>query len=176
LVFAPEFAAAFFGGDADNFEYPRYDFDVSFFRVYEDGRAAMTKDYLRWAKQSVKDGELVFVSGNPGSTDRDITVAQFEFARSTALPWYQKSLEQRRAALEKFSAQSAENRRIAKGLLFGLENSLKATNSQLTALSRPEALRQKVADERALLLRRRGSPNDPESFFVAVRELQKAVQ
>jgi hypothetical protein len=72
IVFAPEKGIAFFGGDPDNFEYPRYDLDICFFRVYEDGKPAKIKDYLKWSPKGAGDNELVFVSGHPGRTDRSI--------------------------------------------------------------------------------------------------------
>ena len=86
LVFAPQKALAFFGGDTDNFTYPRFDLDISFMRAYENGNPAHTPDYLRWSREGVKDGELAFVSGNPASTDRFITLSQFEYLRDTAYP------------------------------------------------------------------------------------------
>src|SRR6202789_1041809 len=93
LVFAPEFDAAFFGGDPDNFTYPRYDLDITFFRVYEDGHPAHLDNYLRWSRTGVKDGDLVFVSGHPGSTSRQQTLAQMQFTRELAYPWILESLK-----------------------------------------------------------------------------------
>ncbi len=78
LVFAPEFDIAFFGGDPDNFEYPRYDLDVCFFRAYEDGKPAKIDHYLKWSAGGSKDGDLVFVAGHPGRTDRLNTSASLE--------------------------------------------------------------------------------------------------
>jgi hypothetical protein len=83
LVFAPEFAIAFFGGDPDNFEYPRYDLDVCFFRAYEDGKPARPEHYLKWSAAGAKDGELVFVAGHPGKTNRLNTLAHLEYSCST---------------------------------------------------------------------------------------------
>jgi len=86
LVFAPEYAIAFFGGDPDNFTYPRYDFDIAFLRAYEDGQPAVTPHYLKWSAEGVQDTALVFVSGNPGATSRLATAAQLAFYRDTSLP------------------------------------------------------------------------------------------
>ena len=126
LVFAPEFDAAFFGGDPDNFEYPRYDLDVCFFRVYENDKPVHLDNYFKWSTGGVKDGDLIFVSGNPGSTGRLNTMAQLEFLRDVSYPLVLESLARRDALLKKFSAASEDNARIAQEDLFGIENSLKA--------------------------------------------------
>src|SRR5882757_8187957 len=86
LVFAPEVAIAFFGGDPDNFEYPRYDLDVCFFRAYENGKPAKIQHYLKWSQSGTKDGDLVFVSGHPGRTSRTFTMAELEYVRDIQMP------------------------------------------------------------------------------------------
>ena len=126
LVFAPEFDIAFFGGDPDNFEYPRYDLDISFLRAYENDQPAKINDYLKWSPTGVKEGDLVFVSGNPGRTGRLFTMDQLKFLRDVQYPWQLKSLARRVDMLQKFSAESAENAREAESDLFGLQNSFKA--------------------------------------------------
>ena len=86
LVFAPEFDIAFFGGDEDNFEYPRYDLDVCFFRAYEDDKPAQVEHYLKWSENGSSEGDLIFVAGHPGRTNRLNTVASLEYLRDLALP------------------------------------------------------------------------------------------
>ena len=105
LVFAPEFDAAFFGGDPDNFEYPRYDLDVCFFRVYENDKPVHLDNYLRWSTSGVKDGDLIFVSGNPGSTGRLNTMSQLELLRDTAYPLVLDSLARRDTAAEEIQCR-----------------------------------------------------------------------
>ena len=115
LVFAPEQPIAFFGGDPDNFTYPRYDFDVALFRVYENDAPVASRDYLKWSAKGAADGELVFVSGHPGSTDRLDTVAQLETERDVVFPISIDVVNRRIAVLRKYSAQGAEQARQAAG-------------------------------------------------------------
>src|ERR1700730_3279896 len=147
LVFAPEFEAAFFGSDPDNFEYPRYDLDICFFRVYENDKPAHLDNSLKWSTSGVKDGDLVFVSGNPGSTGRLNTLAQLEFLRDTSYPLVLYHLARRDELLKKFGAQSNENERIAHEDLFSVENSLKAIRGYNSGLTDKTLMAKKSAEE-----------------------------
>jgi hypothetical protein len=150
LVFAPELAAAFFGGDPDNFEFPRYDLDVAFLRVYERGKPARTVDWFRWSTTGTRDGELVFVTGHPGGTDRALTVAELRYQRDVALPDRLVRLAELRGLLTGFQLLGPEQRRISTEDLFGIENGFKALRGQLEALGEPAFFDAKVAAERAL--------------------------
>src|SRR5215468_7031024 len=108
LVFAPEVSVAFFGGDPDNFNYPRYDLDMALFRVYENDKPIKVENYFRWSRTGAKDGELVFVSGHPGSTARLNTVAHLEYSRDTGLPMVLKLLTRQRDMLNKYGKLGAE--------------------------------------------------------------------
>jgi hypothetical protein len=147
LVFAPEYEAAFFGGDPDNFEFPRYDLDAAFFRVYENDQPARLENFFKWSTAGVKEGDLVFVSGHPGSTGRLNTVAQLEFLRDTAYPLVLESLARRAAMLKRFGAASEENARIAQEDLFSIENSLKAIKGYQSGLLDRAVMSRKAADE-----------------------------
>src|SRR6266581_5737316 len=147
LVFAPEFDAAFFGGDPDNFEYPRYDLDVCFFRVYDNDKPAHLDNYLKWSTVGVKDGDLIFVSGNPGSTGRLNTMAQLEFLRDTGYPLVLDRLARRDELLKKFSSESNENDKIAHDDLFSVENSLKAIRGYNSGLTDKTIMAKKSAEE-----------------------------
>ncbi len=137
LVFAPEFDIAFFGGDPDNFEFPRYDLDVSFVRVYEDGKPVQLDDWLRWSPAGAKEGELVFVAGNPGATDRLFTVAQLEFVQDVSQPWSLIYYSELRGVLEEFATKGPEQQRTSQSLIFGVENSLKAWKGRQATLVEP---------------------------------------
>jgi hypothetical protein len=151
LVFAPEFAIAFFGGDPDNFEFPRYDLDVSFVRIYDNGKPLdSSANYLPFAKEDAKDGDLTFVSGHPGSTERLETVAELEFARDVRIPSTLLYLAELRGVLEQFSEQGPEQRRIADTRLFATENSYKALKGQFEALVEPALIKSKHDDEAVL--------------------------
>ena len=134
LVFAPEQQIAFFGGDPDNFTYPRYDLDMALFRVYENGKPLDTKDYLKWNPQGAAENELVFVVGHPGSTARLDTMAQLEFLRDVSEPVTIKLLKSRIAALKQYSALGPEQARQAATMIFGLENSLKSAEGRYKGL------------------------------------------
>lgn len=149
MVFAPEFAIAFFGGDPDNFMFPRYDLDASFVRVYEDGKPLQARDFLSWNPAGPKEGDVVFVSGHPGGTDRQLTIAELEYQRDVALPERIASYSELRGAVTQFQARGAEQRRVSNSLLFGIENSLKVLKGEREALVDKGFFAQKVAAEEA---------------------------
>lgn len=134
IVFAPEAAAAFFGGDPDNFTFPRYDLDVSFVRIYDDGKPLRADNFLKFAAKGVKQGDIAFTSGNPGSTERADTLAQLEFQRDIAQPFVLNLFSELRGVLTEFSRRGPEEARTANTLLFGIENSLKAIKGRQLAL------------------------------------------
>jgi hypothetical protein len=150
LVFAPEQQMAFFGGDSDNFTYPRYDIDFAIFRVYENNASIRSEHFLKWNRQGAADNELVFVSGHPGSTDRDDTVAELETARDVDLPTSIKVINRRLGVLRAYSAKGAEPARQAAEIIFDLENALKAFTGEYGGLRDPTVMAKKVADERTL--------------------------
>lgn len=150
LVFAPEFAIAFFGGDPDNFEYPRYDLDISFFRAYENNEPAKIQNFLKWSPNGANQGELVFVSGNPGRTGRLLTMHQLDFLRDYQYPLQLNSYTQRLDAIQKFGGESAENAREAQSDVFGLQNSFKAVTGYEAALKDKELMDKKAAEEKGL--------------------------
>ncbi|MBL8797890.1 MAG: S46 family peptidase [Planctomycetia bacterium] len=149
LVFAPEQQIAFFGGDPDNFEYPRYDLDCCFFRVYEDDKPVKLKHWLRWSKSGAKDNELVFVSGHPGRTSRLNTVAELEYMRDKQFPNLMQILNRLEVMLKVYSDRSEENARRAKDELFGIQNSRKARDGGLAGLLDPGLMgRKKTAEQK----------------------------
>jgi hypothetical protein len=150
LVFAPEQDIAFFGGDPDNFEYPRYDLDVCFFRVYENGKPAKIEHHLQWSAKGCKDGDLVFVAGNPGKTDRLNTLAHLRLIRDRIFPLSLQTLFRREVLLDNFSERLAENRRRAQEENFSIKNTRKARIGALASLQDPALLQQKETAEIAL--------------------------
>jgi hypothetical protein len=147
LVFAPEKDIAFFGGDPDNFEYPRYDLDVCFFRVYEEDQPAKIEHFLEWSKAGADDGELVFVSGHPGRTNRLNTVAHLEYLRDMSVPQQLDTLRRREVLLSTYSSRSLENARRALDDLFGVQNSRKARLGALAGLQDPSIFSKKRSEE-----------------------------
>jgi hypothetical protein len=149
LVFAPEQQIAYFGGDPDNFTFPRHDLDFAILRAYEDGKPAVTPHFLRVNPKGAADGELVFVSGHPASTDRLQTVAQLEFNRDHYYPWVLDTSRRRIRALRAYGARGPEQARQADGLILNLENSLKAISGELAGLNNPALMAKKRDEERA---------------------------
>ena len=150
LVFAPEQQAAFFGGDPDNFEYPRYDLDICLFRAYENGQPAKIEHYLKWSEAGAADGELVFVAGHPGSTSRLYTHAELGDARDRRVPKVLEWLKVQEVLLLSYSGRSAENARRSRDLLFGYQNSRKAYDGELAGLLDPQVFAKKLAEENRL--------------------------
>ncbi|MFO0973832.1 MAG: S46 family peptidase [Phycisphaerae bacterium] len=149
LVMAPEEQIAFFGGDTDNFEYPRFNLDVSFFRIYENGQPLKCEHYLRWSRGS-KEGDLAFVLGHPGRTQRLYTVDHLRFLRDVETPSILRKLWRREVTLQSFAGRSAENARIANGDRRSVENSRKAFTGILAGLLDPELMAGKIEAERKL--------------------------
>ncbi len=150
LVFAPEGMTAFFGGDPDNFNFPRYDLDCSFVRLYEDGKPVATPAHLTWSVTPPKDGEPVFVAGNPGSTQRLLTADQLASLRDLALPETLILFSELRGRLVRFSSESPEHARIANDFLFGIENSFKAFHGEEKALVDPALITAKRESDATL--------------------------
>ncbi|MFO0323458.1 MAG: S46 family peptidase [Burkholderiales bacterium] len=147
LVWAPETRLGFFGGDPDNFVYPRYALDVALVRAYEDGKPVVTPHYLRLAKDGIKDGDTVFSIGNPGSTDRSLTAAELNFLRMQWYPIRVTNAEGARSDLLEWGKLSAENQRRALDPLFGIENTLKSIRGENRALNVERLHQNKRADE-----------------------------
>jgi hypothetical protein len=180
LVFAPEFDIAFFGGDPDNFTYPRYDLDITFFRVYENGKPAHLDNYLQWSRTGVTDGDLVFVSGHPGNTSRLLTMAQLEYLRDVQYPAALSMYKRRITLLQGFSSQSEENARIAKEDIFGLQNSQKATTGYQSGLLDKSIMDAEAADEGSLRAAFKANPKnanvgDPWEQIAQAMKLQSDI-
>ncbi|MCC9641786.1 S46 family peptidase [Rhodopirellula sp. JC740] len=138
LVWAPETAAAFFGGDADNFEYPRYNLDATLMRVYEDGKPAKLKHFLEWNSEPAKEGDLVFVSGHPGRTQRIFTVEALEYLRDKRLPSVLDLLRRKEILLQQYGLEGKEAARRGRDELFGIQNARKAYTGMLAGLQDPQ--------------------------------------
>lgn len=150
IVFAPEKQAAFFGGDPDNFEYPRFDLDVCFFRVYDGGKPIKCEHYLKWSAAGSKENELVFVSGHPGRTNRANTVDELKYLRDTGYPYLLNRLNRLEVLLGAWSGRSEQNAQRAEEELFSIQNSRKARIGGLAGLMDPALLGRKVQEEERL--------------------------
>ncbi|MFT3882681.1 MAG: S46 family peptidase [Gemmatales bacterium] len=150
LVFAPEKDIAFFGGDPDNFEYPRYDLDICFFRAYEDGKPAKPEHFLTWSQAGTKEGDLTFVSGHPGRTSRGLTMTHLEYIRDKLAPYQLNYLRRIEVMLKNYSDRSLSNAQEAQEDLFSIQNSRKARLGGLGGLQDPVLMAQKAKEEAAL--------------------------
>ena len=148
LVFAAEQQIAFYGGYLDNFTYPRYELDMALIRVYENGKPVESKHYLKWNSQGVSEGELVFVIGNPGSTDRMMTMAQLETQRDIVLPAVLKSIQRRLGVLKEYASLGSEQARQVVAAIAGTENGLKAITGEYNGLLDKNLMKQKQEDEK----------------------------
>ena len=181
LVFAPENQAAFFGGDPDNFNFPRYALDAGFLRAYEDGKPVETPNHLKWNPNPPAEGDVTFVAGNPGSTSRLLTMSQLERLRDQQLPITLIQYSELRGRLLEYSLTGEEAKRVSFDPVFGLENSFKVYYGQEGALTDPafmdvkraaeDELRQRVAADPALV-QQIGDPwGDLERVQVTARDL-----
>ncbi len=150
LVAAPEVQVASFGGDPDNYTYPRWNLDFSLFRIYENGQPYRPEAFLPFTATPLKAGDLTIISGHPGTTFRQQTLAQMSYARDLGIPYRLKSLEYQKRALQTFAATSSEARRLAAEPIYGIENGFKRLSGQLLGLQKPENL-QKVKEAEAAL-------------------------
>src|SRR5262245_22123156 len=176
LVFAPEKDIAFFGGDPDNFEYPRYDLDICFFRVYENDKPAKIEHFLKWSKAGAGDGELVFVSGHPGRTSRLNTVAHLEYIRDVQMPQSLDMLRRREVLLKTYSDRSLENARRAEDDLFSYQNSRKARLGGLAGLQDPAIMDRKKKDEAELRSKVDADPKLREKYGTAWDDVEKTIR
>jgi len=166
LVFAPEQQSAFFGGDPDNFTFPRYDLDFALVRAYENGRPAQVKDFLRFNSKGAADGELVFVSGHPGSTSREWTVSQLENERDVTLPTLLGKYNRLLGSLRKYAGRGQEQARQAADEIFSYENTVKAYSGQLQGLDK-NLFDKKNKEEDELRTRIGGNPQWRQDFAAA---------
>ena len=150
LVFAPELDIAAFGGDPDNFNFPRWSFDMTFLRAYEDGKPAQTPNYLQWRSAGPDASEPVFITGHPGSTDRSLTVAQLKFQRDVTIPLWLLRYSEFRGRMLAWQYTSDEAARTVQQRLLGYENGIKVRRNQLKALQNDRMIERKAAEEKAL--------------------------
>jgi hypothetical protein len=176
LVFAPEVQIAFFGGDPHNFTFPRHDLDMALFRVYEKGKPIASPNFLKWNPKGAAAGELVFVSGHPGSTSRLQTLAQLEFSRDLGYPTYLEMIKRNLEVVRRYAARGKEQARESANLIFGLENALKALSGEHDGLKAPQLLQKKERDEQELRKRAAGNPKWKKLYAGAWDAIAAAVK
>jgi hypothetical protein len=158
VVFAPEESIAFFGGDPDNFTFPRFDLDTTFVRIYDQGKPLHTDNYLKFATKGVKAGDIAFTSGNPGATERENTLAQLEYQRDIAQPFILNLFSELRGVLTEFGTKGPEEARTSTTLRFSVENSLKAYKGRQLALVQGSLMADKARTEAAFRKRVAADP------------------
>jgi hypothetical protein len=176
LVFVPEFQAAFFGGDPDNFNFPRFNIDMALVRVYENDQPVHPENYFKWSTTGAKDGSLVFVTGHPGSTSRLDTVAHLEELRDTSIPIILRLLERREEVLKKYMAMGEEQTRQSQNELNSVQNALKVYRGQLKGLKDPSLMSRKKQEEQALRKAIAAKPEAEKKYGDAWDAIAKAHQ
>jgi Peptidase S46 len=176
IVFAPEEQIAFFGGDPDNFTYPRYDFDFALFRIYENGKPLEAKDYLKWNPRGANENELVFVAGHPGFTQRLETVAQLEFERDYRDVNVIKRLKHRIGALTAYANLGEEQSRQARTRIFGLQNALKAFEGRYKGLLDKNIMAKKKSEEEQFKSNVMGHPEWKQAYGGAWDAIEEATR
>jgi hypothetical protein len=175
LVFAPEFAVGQFGGDPDNFNFPRYDFDIGILRAYENGKPASSPDYLRWSPAGSKAGELVFTSGNPGGTDREFTMSQLYYLRDHQFPHEMPQLAEYRGLLEAFATRGPAQERESHEDLFFVENAFKEQLGEDDALLDPQFMQTKIDEENKLRAAVAANPALEKQYGTAWDDMTKVM-
>src|SRR6266480_142174 len=176
LVFVPEFQAAFFGGDPDNFNFPRFNIDMALVRVYENDQPVHPPSYFKWSTAGAKEGDLVFVTGNPGSTARLNTVAHLEELRDASIPIILRLLERRETMLKKYMAMGEEQTRQSQNELNTVQNSLKVYRGQIAGLKDPKLTVLKRIDEQRLRKSIAANPERQKMYGDAWDAIAKAHQ
>lgn len=176
LVFAPEIGIAFYGGDSDNFEYPRYCLDMALFRVYEDGKPVKPKDFLKASADPLKEGDLTFVSGHPGRTERLNTSTHLEFLRDVRYPMALRNVRRVEVLLRTFAERSPEKKRRAQDDLFGYQNARKAYLGGLDGLQNPALIRSKLDQEMAVKAALSKNPRLQKKYGDPYADIEKALK
>src|SRR5438445_10866187 len=176
LVFVPEFQAAFFGGDPDNFNFPRFNIDMALVRVYENDQPVHPASYFKWSTTGAKEGEVVFVTGNPGSTARLDTIAHLEELRDTSIPIILRLLERREVMLKKYMAMGEEQTRQSQNELNSVQNSLKVYRGQIAGLKDKALMDRKSKDELVLRKSIAAKPERQKMYGDAWDAIAKAHQ
>jgi hypothetical protein len=174
IVFAPEQQAAFYGGDPDNFTYPRYDIDFALFRVYENGQPVHPANYLKWKTKGAEDGELIFIPGHPGATSRQGTMAQLMTERDYTEPVVIEMFKSRIAAAETYAAKGTEQARQVSTTIFSLQNSLKAYLGRYQALEDKAVIAKKQAEEDDFRAKVNANPEWKNDYTPAWETISKA--